>query len=174
MGLDKVKSKMLQSQIDFISTPPDNKKPLSETRPPLTGDSTIVDGPAPMSSEGQVVMSVGILSPKLQNYKNQMAAAYLRVYKPFPVNDLSKLSGSKSPTNLKRKPSPKKVAPGDMIKEEEGDTPTAAVLTGKPHSDEVVQSLLRQKQKQNKRILKAITGKAVPPPADTEVSSFIK
>ena len=75
-----------------------------------------------------------------------MAAAYLRVYKPFPVNDLAKLSGSKSPANLKRKPSPKKVVLGDTIKEEEGD-PSGGVLTGKPHSDEVVQSLLRQKQK---------------------------
>ena len=103
-----------------------------------------------------------------------MAAAYLRVYKPFPVNDLAKLSGSKSPTHLRRKPSPKKVvAVGEMIKEEEGDNTASAVLTGKPHSDEMVQSLLRQKQKQNKRILKAITGKGVPP-AETEVSSFIK
>jgi len=69
-----------------------------------------------------------------------MAAAYLRVYKPFPVNDLTKLSGSKSPTNLRRKPSPKKMALGEMIKEEEGDNTAVAdqVVTGKKSSDEMV------------------------------------
>ena len=116
-------------------------------------------------------MSVGILSPKLQNYKNQMAAAYLRVYKPFPVNDITKMSGSKSPPVHKRKPSPKKFSQGDIPEEDV----EAVVLTGKPHSDDYVSSILKQKQKQNKRILKAITGKSgPPPPAEVEVSNFIK
>ena len=100
-----------------------------------------------------------------------MAAAYLRVYKPFPVNDLAKMSGSKSPPMHKRKSSPKKLSQGDITEE---DT-EAVVLTGKPHSDDYVSSILKQKQKQNKRILKAITGKSGPPQAtEVEVSSFIK